>query len=102
MLVVGAVSIQTIAWLTPGPVFVIVVHNSLSHGRKSGIMTAVGVFLGNFVHLTYCLTGIALLITTVPLIFNTIKYMGVAYLIYLGIKTITNKRNIEAQISHAE
>lgn len=84
-------AVHIFAWFTPGPLFVLIVRNSLVYSRKSGIWTAVGIAIGNFIHITYSVTGIALLISASPITSNIIKFLGVGYLTYLGIKTFMVK-----------
>lgn len=72
----------------PGPNMAIVVRNSLAHTRHSGVLTALGLALGNLVHITYCLLGIGVLISRSILLFNVIRWIGAGYLIFLGIKSL--------------
>jgi len=81
-------TIHFLAWLTPGPLFVLIVRNSVVYSRKTGLWTAVGIAIGNFTHILYSVAGIALIISKSPIAFNVIKYLGVSYLIYLGLKTL--------------
>ena len=84
-------AIHIFAWFTPGPLFVLILRNSLVYSKKTGIWTAVGIAIGNFIHITYVVVGIALIISTSPITFNIIKFLGVGYLTYLGIKTLLIK-----------
>jgi len=59
---VGLLTVLTI--VTPGPDFLIVVKNSLSHSRLAGIMTAFGISTAIWVHISYSITGIGLIIST--------------------------------------
>jgi threonine/homoserine/homoserine lactone efflux protein len=79
------------AWLTPGPLFVLIIRNSLLYSRRSGIWTAVGISMGNFIHITYSVTGLSLLVATSEFGFTIIKFLGASYLTYLGIKTFIIK-----------
>ncbi len=79
------------AWLTPGPLFVLIIRNSLIYSRRTGIFTAVGFAVGNLVHITVAVAGIALLISRSAVAFNAIKFLGAGYLIYLGIATLFMK-----------
>ena len=79
----------------PGPDFLIVVKNSLTRSRISGIYTALGIATAVWVHIIYSLMGLALIISRNPNIYNIIKYLGVCYLIYLGIQCLFMKKNIE-------
>lgn len=99
ILISTILAIHVFAWLTPGPLFVLIVRNSLMYSRKTGIWTAVGIAVGNFIHITYSVTGIALIISASDTAFNIIKFLGVGYLAYLGTKTLLVKvelRNADA------
>lgn len=85
------ISISALAVISPGSDFAIVTKNTASYGRHAGYMTALGIALSTWVHTFYCLVGIALLISRSPLIFHAIKYLGISYLIYIGITTFRSK-----------
>lgn len=82
------VAIFSVAVVSPGPDFVMALQNSLSYGRRAGIMTAIGFGLGVSIHVAYTLAGIAVLIASSTLLFSIIKYIGAAYLFYVGIKAM--------------
>ncbi len=86
-LIGSILTIHILAWLTPGPLFVLIIRNSLVYSRKTGIWTACGIALGNMTHILYSVTGISLLIQNSVSAFTLIKFLGVIYLSYLGIKT---------------
>ncbi len=77
--------------MSPGPDFVVVTQNSIQHGKRAGLYTAIGIAIGCLVHVTYCVIGIGILVAKSVLAFNVIKYMGAAYLIYLGCKGLFSK-----------
>lgn len=83
--------VHLLAVISPGPDFIMITRNSLIYSRKTGIYSAIGLGLGILIHVTYSLIGIGLLISKSIVLFNTIKYLGVAYLIYIGYKSITAK-----------
>lgn len=83
--------VHLLAVISPGPDFIMVTRNSLIYSRKTGIYTAIGLGLGILVHVTYSLIGIGLLIAKSILLFNTIKFLGAAYLIWIGYKSLTSK-----------
>ncbi len=85
--------IHLLAVISPGPDFIMCVKNSLQYSRKTGIYTAIGFAGGIAVHITYCVFGLALLISKSILIFNSIKILGAAYLIYIGIKSLSSKHS---------
>jgi len=80
-----------LAVISPGPDFIMITRNSLMYSRKTGIYSAIGLSLGILVHITYSLVGIGLIISKSILLFNTIKLLGAAYLIYLGYKSLISK-----------
>ncbi|MGE3319588.1 MAG: LysE family translocator [Candidatus Berkiella sp.] len=77
--------------MSPGPDFVIVTQHSLQHGKRQGLYTALGIALGCLVHITYCVIGIGVVVAKSALAFNVIKYLGAAYLIYLGCRAILSR-----------
>lgn len=83
--------IHFLAVVSPGPDFAIVTRNSLSYSRRDGVATAAGCGLGILVHVSYSLLGIGLLISRSILLFTIIKYIGAAYLIYIGWKALASK-----------
>jgi RhtB (resistance to homoserine/threonine) family protein len=83
--------IHLLAVMSPGPDFIMTIRNSLAYSRRSGFYSSIGLGLGILVHVTYCLAGIALIISRSVLIFSVIKYIGAAYLLYIGIKSLRAK-----------
>lgn len=99
---IGTVTIiHLLAAISPGPDFIMAVKNSLTYSRKTGIWTAVGFSLGITVHIFYGLAGLALVISQSILLFNAIKLLGAAYLIYIGIKSLFSKSS-EIKIEEQE
>lgn len=80
--------IHLLAVMSPGPDFAMVMRNSLVYSRRTGILAAAGLSLGIALHVTYSLLGIGLIISRSILLFNTIKWVGALYLIYIGIKSL--------------
>jgi len=83
--------IHFLAVISPGPDFAIITRNSLIYSRRTGIFTAAGLGCGIILHATYSLLGIGLVISKSILLFNTIKWIGALYLIYIGWKSLTAK-----------
>lgn len=78
--------------LTPGPDTLYTIARSTGQGRKSGILSALGVSAGIFVHTLTAAIGLSSLLMTSAIAYHSVKYLGAAYLIYLGIVTLTAKR----------
>ncbi|PCI30339.1 hypothetical protein COB55_00015 [Candidatus Wolfebacteria bacterium] len=87
-----------LAVMSPGPDFAIVLRSSLSHSRTEGIWTSVGLGLGILVHVAYSIIGIGLIIQQSVALFNIIKWVGAAYLIYIGCKSLRAKRSMKKDI----
>ena len=90
-LILTVVLITFIAAASPGPSFLVVAQNTLTHSKKIGFYTSCGVLLGDLLHVTYCLLGIGVIIANSLILFNIIKFIGSAYLIYIGIKSLRSK-----------
>lgn len=90
-LITSVALIHLLAVISPGPDFFMALKNSMTYSRKTGIYTAIGFGLGIAVHVFYSLAGLALIISQSIVIFNVIKYLGVAYLLYIGIKSFLSK-----------
>lgn len=90
--------IMLLGAMLPGADFAMVTKNSLLHSRKAGLYTAFGIGAAMWVHMTYCVLGLAVVIQKSPWIFHTIQYMGALYLTYLGIMLLKPhaSANIEA------
>lgn len=90
-LIVSVTLIHLLAVMSPGPDFFMALKNSLTYSRRTGIFTAIGFGIGIAVHIFYSLAGLALLISKSILIFSIIKYLGVAYLLYIGVMSFISK-----------
>jgi RhtB (resistance to homoserine/threonine) family protein len=91
---IGTVTIlNLLAAMSPGPDFVMTVRNALCYSRRSGIFTSLGISVALGIHLFYCAAGIGLLISKSIVLFSLIKFLGVGYLIYIGIASILSKKS---------
>ncbi|HEX4266875.1 MAG TPA: LysE family translocator [Steroidobacteraceae bacterium] len=72
--------------LIPGPVVTLVVANSLSHGRRSGLVTMAGASLGNAILLGATAVGLIAFFRLLSEVFEIVRWAGAAYLIWLGIR----------------
>ena len=82
------ISLTIVVAVIPGPDFAVVMRNALVGGRLAGIMTAAGIGLALLVHASYAIAGIGLLVSQSILLFNLLKLIGAAYLIFLGVTMI--------------
>jgi len=72
--------------LIPGPTVLLVVSYALTQGKRVAVATAAGVALGDFTAMTLSLAGLGALLLTSATLFTALKWVGAAYLVYLGIK----------------
>lgn len=77
--------------LTPGPDMLYVIARSIGQGKRAGIVSALGVCFGILVHTASAAIGLSALLMSSALAYNIVKYVGAAYLIYLGIRTILSR-----------
>ena len=82
------VAASTALLLIPGPTVLLVLSYALSQGRKVAVATATGVALGDLVAMTASLVGLGALVLASATLFTLLKWIGAAYLIWLGIKLI--------------
>lgn len=83
--------VHLIAVMSPGPDLAVVIRNSVSAGRQAGLVTAAGVGTGILVHVGYSLLGIGLIVSQSVWLFNMLKWLAAAYLIFIGIRALQSK-----------
>ncbi|WP_448211614.1 LysE family transporter [Colwellia sp. MEBiC06753] len=81
-------TVHLLAAASPGPDFVLVSQQTLSSGKKAGILTSIGIALGLSVHIFYSSLGLAAVIASSEVLLLIIKFLGGAYLIYLGYQSV--------------
>jgi len=81
-----------LALISPGPEFAMVLRQSLHHGRRAAMLTAVGIGCAICLHVTYSLLGIGLLVRSSALAFTLLKFAGAAYLAWLGVHSLRAAR----------
>jgi RhtB (resistance to homoserine/threonine) family protein len=78
--------------VTPGVDTIMVLTRSISNGQKAGLYSALGVSLGLIVHTCAATFGLSQVLAKSAIAFSTIKYLGAAYLIYLGYKSLSHRK----------
>jgi len=91
---ISVIIIAAFMVVSPGADFVMITRNSLFHGRQCGLYSSLGIGLAIWVHVAYSIAGLAIVISNSILLFSIIKYLGAAYLIYIGYKTFTTKADL--------
>jgi threonine/homoserine/homoserine lactone efflux protein len=78
--------------LTPGNDMLYVASRSAGQGIKAGIVSALGIMAGCLVHVFAAVAGLSVLIASSATAFDIVKYLGAAYLVYLGFKSLWNRK----------
>lgn len=73
--------------ITPGPAVIYIVARSVSQGTMAGLVASVGMHVGTIVHVLAAAYGASQLLMTSATAFNVVKYLGAAYLIFLGLRS---------------
>ena len=73
---------------TPGPGMLYVLTRTLAGGRREGILSSLGTFVGGMVHVVAAAAGLSVVLATSALAFSVVKFAGAAYLIFLGVRMV--------------
>jgi len=74
--------------LTPGPDVLCIVSTSLRHGARAGVVAALGIFAGCFVHVAIATVGLGALLAASATAFTVLKWVGAAYLVVMGLRLL--------------
>ena len=77
--------------LVPGPAVLYIMTRSIDQGRKAGLISVAGIHSGTIVHILAAALGLSAILLSSALAFDIVKYVGAAYLIYLGVKKLLGK-----------
>src|SRR6266436_6262009 len=86
----------------PGPAVTYVVSRSIGHGRAAGLVSVLGIVTGTLCHVVAAALGISALLASSVVAFQFVKYLGAAYLIYLGIRTLLRDDSQLLQAANGE
>jgi threonine/homoserine/homoserine lactone efflux protein len=75
----------------PGPAVLYILTRSVAQGRRAGLASVLGIELATFVHVMAAAFGLSAILMASALAFNVVKYLGAAYLVYLGIRTLVSR-----------
>ncbi|MFB3169560.1 LysE family translocator [Neobacillus sp. 179-C4.2 HS] len=80
-----------VLFLIPGPAVLLTLTQTVKGGLRAGIITGVGIAVGDLIHTIAAVLGLSAILMTSALAFEVVKYLGAAYLIFLGIKALFEK-----------
>src|SRR6201993_1795489 len=78
--------------VAPGPGMLYVLARSLAGGKREGVLSALGTFAGGMVHVFAAGLGVSVILARSAVAFSTVKYVGAAYLCFLGVRMILDAR----------
>ncbi|MEU6997153.1 LysE family translocator [Nonomuraea sp. NPDC046570] len=88
--------------LVPGPAVVYIVTRSVAQGRSAGFVSVLGIHAGSIVHVLAAALGISALLAASATAFTVVKYLGVAYLVYLGLRKLLTRGGDDGEPAKAE
>ncbi len=74
--------------LIPGPAVLYIITRSVSQGRKAGLVSVLGIEVGSLVHVAAATLGLSALLASSAALYAVVKYLGAAYLVYLGVRRL--------------
>ena len=77
--------------LIPGPAVLYILNRSVSDGREAGLAAVAGLSAGNLVHALAASAGLSAVLATSATAFNTVKWLGAGYLVYVGVRTLVTR-----------
>ncbi len=88
---------QVLAMMSPGPDMFLIIKNTIgTTSRHAATFTILGIALGLMVHITVSISGLSLLLINSPEAYQIIRYMGAAYLVYIGVRSFTRHASISS------
>jgi threonine/homoserine/homoserine lactone efflux protein len=90
------VSAAALLLAIPGPAVLYIVGRSIGQGRNAGLVSALGIGVGTLIHTLAAAVGLSALLVSSATAFSVVKYLGAAYLVYLGIQRLRSKQPLAA------
>lgn len=81
----------------PGPAVLLTLARASGSGTRAGLATALGIAVGDLVHTAFTVLGLSAMILASATLFSAIKYLGAAYLVYLGIKAFRDRTPVRVR-----
>ncbi|WP_282165626.1 LysE family translocator [Cellulophaga baltica] len=86
--------------ITPGADSMYILGRSIAQGKKAGILSALGISTGAIFHIIFATLGLSILLAKSAAAFEIVKYLGAAYLIFLGLKTIFKRADEKFELGN--
>jgi len=88
--------------IAPGPGMLYVLARTLAGGRREGLLSSLGTFLGGMVHVIAAAAGVSIILAKSALAFATVKYLGAGYLCFLGARMMLDARRDTGDVPSIE
>lgn len=85
--------------LTPGADTMYILGRSIAQGKRAGVLSALGISTGSVFHIIFATLGLSIILAQSALAFEIVKYLGAAYLIFLGVKAVLKKADGKLELS---
>jgi len=86
--------------LVPGPAVIYVVARSVEGGRLTGLVSVLGVELGTLLHVVFAAAGLSAIVVSSAAAFSVVKWLGAAYLIWLGLRQILGRDSGDEEVPY--
>ncbi len=87
----GLMAVFSIVIVSPGADFLLVLRQSVVHGRRAAVITGLGIGASLLFHISYAILGLGLIVSKSLFLFSLLKWAGAAYLLYLGVTSLRAK-----------
>jgi threonine/homoserine/homoserine lactone efflux protein len=87
--------------VVPGPAVLYIVARSVDQGRLAGLVSALGIAAGGLLHVVAATVGLSSLLASSATAFTIVKYAGAGYLIFLGIRRLMTREQLEDEVARA-
>ncbi|QXD22765.1 LysE family translocator [Opitutia bacterium ISCC 51] len=89
---------QIFAMMSPGPDMLLIIRNTLgTAGKQTAFFTILGIAAGLTVHISVSIAGLAIVLSQSDLLYSIVRYLGAAYLAYIGLKSLLNRSQFKIQ-----
>ena len=85
------VGVVALLFIVPGPAVILTLARSISGGARAGVATGAGIAIGDMLHTLAAIIGLSAILMTSSLAYEVVRYLGAAYLIYLGIVALLER-----------
>src|ERR671938_1893403 len=83
----------------PGPAVLYIVGRSIDQGRAAGLASVLGVTTGTLIQICFAVVGLSSLVLASAIAFDVVKYAGAAYLLFLGVKRLLSRQQLDLQVA---